>query len=339
MLDGAAELVVERAYPDVTLDEYHKRPELSSSGIRTFAKCGPWQFLAENLDFARSAASLMGTRLTEDIDEVAREDTDSTRLGRAFHLAMQFGVGHIDAHVVQVPKVIADDEHLEAVIASIPDGSKATRPEPGDEINMNLKYHRGYVDGMRARAQKEGKDWVTANELHVLKRQVEAVFANPACRDFLEQPGAELEKCCVGLCAKTGLPVKAIADLLLPALGVVLDFKTTRAKTANEFVYDALKVYSYAHQGDWYLRVFGHQLFKLISVRGKPPYEAMLYDLPKNVLLGGRSPLGFERQGVRTANNFHLEAIRNCVLTDSWHSMMWGTPDGIPLDPDERFPQ
>lgn len=296
----------------LTPEEYFARPEVSSGGIRTFAKEGPLMY------WARYVA-----RILPDTDSEART------LGKAFHKAMEDRGAWMN-YVSVVPKhVPGDDLICDEVNAKLSrEKSKAQLLVPGEPINAQLKSHRLYLEEFKLRASLAGHTVISSEQYDALIRMIDSVYESPAAVDILEErQGSELA--CVGTCDVTGLGVKALLDML--GDDRIVDFKTTRQSTANGWLYEAFKQLGYQYQAAHYMRTAGKRRFTFITVRNEVPWETMVYTLTWDEL-ADRSPgnrfvsnVGGDMRSVVDANVYQMLSIRDCVNTNSWHSLYWGS--------------
>lgn len=260
----------------ISIAEYHERPEVSSGMIRCFATEGPWMCYHK-----------YGLR------DIERPDSDACQLGRAFHAA------------IAIPEQL--DDFLEVMPATMPDG---------EEINLRKKDHRVYKAEREFYAKSSGKEFVTSDEYDKITRMVESVYDNPAAKPYVGRTDGGHEVACISKDPVTGLDLKALADIHLG--DTIVDFKTTRFSTADEFVRDAFKR-GYTYQAAHYLKCFGAQKFVLIAVRNERPWESMVYVVPKTRI-----------QDAMQSNQSILKHIKSCYDTGSWHSLGYGSE--IPLE-------
>lgn len=299
------DMSVDRQVLDILPHEYHERPEISHSGIKCFAKEGPLMFHARYV--ART---------------VQAPDSGAKRLGRVFHLAMSDPKSWVDFVEIR-PDTLGDDEDLYMVAADWAEGDSKAPLTPGSPISNRYPAHREYLERRRQRAEREGKEFISEEELIKVTHMVASVYENPAALEYVGKGGL-VEKACIAKDRQTGLGLRALVDLWLD--DIVVDFKTTRHTTANGFVNEALNKWSYNYQAEWYLRVTGARSFKIISVRNDPPFESMVYTVPRTIILA-----------TREANDYHLQALKECFETDSWHSLYWGSE--LDLGTGERYAQ
>jgi hypothetical protein len=252
-------------------------------------------------------------------------DTSAKRLGRAFHLAMSDPKDWYKEFCV-VPHALEDDNELAAIRSSWTGRHTKASLEVGTDVNTRLGPHRDYIELKRERAAAEGREWVTRVELDKQAHMISSVTENPAVMEYIGVAGCKTEAACINIDKATGMEIKALGDIVIPVDRTLVDFKATRQTTANGFIRDALKKYSYQYQAEWYTRVFEYDRFVIISVRNEPPYEAMVYDIPAEVM-----------SEVRERNDFHLDALKGCYDQDSWHSLGWGAE--LELSDEHRYAQ
>jgi len=284
--------VTERSVKDITIDEYHAAVAISSGGIRCFVKDGPPTY------YERYVARTM-----------VSPDSDAKRNGRALHLFCQWP-DTWDEHLAVVPSRLRDDDILAQVREEYGKKRSSVSLDPGTEINLRSPAHRAYKEAYVAKAEANGKEFVSEEELGTLKRQFDSIWENPAARKYLEA-GAKTEVPHFGVEQATGMAVKALCDIDM-APEVIVDFKTTRMSTSDMFVRDAIDK-GYPFQAAWYLDVIGAAKFVIISVRNAPPYESMVYRVPEHRI-----------DQARRSNDSVLSQIAACHATDSWHSLGYG---------------
>jgi hypothetical protein len=293
---------------NITPTEYHDLPGISSGGIRCFAKEGPLMYHSRYV-----------------LKENQPADSSAKRLGRAFHLAMSDPSDWYKEFCV-VPPVLEDDEQLAAIRSSWNGRHTKACLEVGTEVDMRTGPHREYIELKRQDASAHGREWITRNELDKQAHMINSITESAAAMEYVGIADAKTEAACVNIDKATGMEIKALGDVVLPATRTIVDFKATRQTTANGFIRDALKKYSYQYQGEWYTRVFEYDSFVIISVRNEPPYEAMVYRIPPEVMTE-----------VRERNDFHLDALWGCYDQDSWHSLGWGGE--LDLSDEKRYAQ
>lgn len=308
---------LKREWRDISAEEYHKTPGLSSTGLRCFARQGQLEF------YVRHVAATKTLKDTEDMKE-----------GRAFHKAMEKPDQWSDFYAT-LPNTVPDDELAQSVNLELRGGggetamvvagkgkkkaeSKAAELIVGEEWDWKLKSHRQYRDAFAAQSAKNGKELLAAEQLETVKRQVEAVWDNQACRQYLEAKDLNVEMACFATDDKLPFTLKALTDLLLPR--TVIDFKKTRERHPKDFIRAAIHRYGYDWQGAYYCLVTGRQEFRVISVTDEYPFEANCFHLPKDRLAHLRD-----------------EVIPKHILTLSeiWQGALVSTSvdsQGIPLD-------
>lgn len=228
---------------------------------------------------------------------VESSDSDEKRLGRAFHLAMATGDESWRKKYVIIPRQIR-----------------------GQEINLRKPSHRLYVQEIKSHAAMVGLESLYEEELDPLKSMIDSVFDNPAAHRYIGRGNPEVPM--TAMESDTGMAVKALGDIELD--DCIVDFKTTRHSTSNEFVRDAIHK-GYDYQGAHYCDVFGRDKFVIIGIRNKPPYEAMVYAVP---------PSRLEKARVR--NKAVLQKISDCMSLGSWHSIGWGEENELMISEDPQ---
>jgi hypothetical protein len=210
--------------------------------------------------------------------------------------------------------VLEDDESL-ALVKEENNGKKSTADlSVGAEINLRFPAHRRYMDLRKAAAANIGLDYVTSDEVAIIRQQIEAVYENPACAEYLGR-GAETESPYTAIDDLTGLQIKCLCDRVVDFgfKKVVIDFKTTSSRTAWQFFRDGIKGRGYAKQGEFYLRTSGHDEYVLIVVTSEAPFESMVYTLANDLIVDAKE-----------TNDAHLYKMAQNMEWDTWHSEGWG---------------
>lgn len=272
-------------------EDYFSRPEISSGFIRTFAKHGPWMcyhaYIAKTLE---------------------SPDSDAQRLGRAFHLAMSEPHAW-SQYAVTRPTSLEDDELLDDIRRQY--AGKGSAPlRYGAPLELKYPAHRAYLAAKENAAALAGHEMFSREEMGLLHAQVASVYENVACRRYVGQ-GDPTELAGFAKHAATQLDCKGLADILCS--DAVVDFKTTRQLTANQFISDAMR-FGYHYQAAHYLAIFDRPKFVIIAVRNQPPFESMVYVVPSRRL-----------EEAQESNEMVLREIADCYATDSWHSLGHGT--------------
>lgn len=286
--------------------EYFELPAYGSGAIRCFAKAGQLVFYHEYIQNPR-------------VDS----DSDAQRLGRAFHAAMEDENGWID-HYARIPDKVEQDEFYDAINAGVKGGKLLV---VGEEINCKVKSHREYMEAHQNKAEREGKDFLTDSELVVVFGQIRAVYDNPAIRDVLmEKREFNVEATCV-LEHDSGVTLKALVDL--PLFSRNVDFKTTRLRLPVEFIRDAYKR-GYDWQAGHYSLVTGKSDFSIVSVTNTPPYEANLFEVPRQVITGRRREIERHCYQLALLLNDNISEKDSQGIPLAFHSEGWGA--AMPLE-------
>lgn len=284
----------------MTVEQYHALglPHLSHSMIRLCASQGSWVFYH--------------TYVTKELEQ--EEESDACRLGTLFHKAAEVG-GDWEKGIYVVPSVLADDPML-AQVAAANKGKKLTVPvTAGTELNLRSPAHREYIALHKAAASQQGRLWCTGDEAELIRRQVDAVFENPAAREIVERQDVIRERAHF---AKTNTPIvlKALLDIRLPSTrgigGLGCDFKTTRFNTAHAIIRDALnKGYLYQCAHYTYVSACDEFLFIVVTKTMKP--ECFVFE-----------PLKVDLDAAFTENQKMYDAFDMAMRMESWHSPMFG---------------
>lgn len=281
---------------DWTEKQYRDDPRWSSSAIRCMANYGPPMVKVAYID--RSTP---------------HKDTDAMRLGRVFHLAMAFPDEWKSKCFIFSGK-FEDDELHEQIAKEFKGRTKASL-EVGAELDFAIKAHRAYRDAKLEDAKKNGLEYFPSSEMEKLERMVQSVYDNPAALDYIGHRKIEHVELPVTNIGHYGLPTKALLDFYDG--DVIVDYKTTKCHTAEDFLRDALKK-GYHFQADHYEATAECSEFRFITVRNEEPYESMVYN---------PAPLMEE---ARKGNKLYMYAIWECVENDCWTSLYHGAE--IPMN-------
>lgn len=316
---------------DWTVEEYHAYPAISSGGLRCFRTEGP-------LEYHRRFVAR----------EEAEEQTDWMRLGSAFHLAMEDMEKFMDSYVI-VPDLVPDSFGGGPQTDAEKKAREAEKqPIPGTyeygmPINKRMKRHAEYLQHVQQQAAAEGKSWLTRQEADAQLAQVKAVWDNKAARKLLESEVVGKEVPYLTECPHTGLPKKALADMIVMFNGrrTLVDWKTTRTRTAATFFWDAIgypilrdgelvgwrKTKQYAHQIAHYEDVIeGIEDKIIVSVTNQGAIEAMVYRVSDEIV-----------EHARQMNLATIRSIAACHEFDCWHCDGWGEIVTLGGDDYENF--
>ena len=292
--------VLKRETRNMGTADYHRLecpPYLNHSTIRYLAAEGSWR--------ARHDVMFRPQQGDE-------EHTDAQRVGTIFHLAQE--TPEWMEWVVVVPSELEDDEWRLQVEDEFMDSKLTVSLDPGTTINLRSKAHKRYRDLHREAAIEAGKLWLSEAECQVVLSQVAACLENPVIRELTRrQLGRE-----VVYLAETNSDIilKALVDVDCPEY--ILDWKTTRFNTPHSFVRDAYRK-GYHYQAGHYLTVTGKDVFYFAAVTKSVPAEAMLYQVPPEVI-----------ETAKNENDKLYDAIAGCFAMESYHCPGWGTI--MPLD-------
>ena len=279
----------ERLVVPMTGSEYHARPEISSGGVRCIRNSGEFSYFHAYV--AR---------------DLPAEDSDPFRLGRIFHLAM--ADVHWRQKIFVLPLTLMECEEL-AVIRKSWLGRTRKSLEVGAEIDKASPAHREYLDLLKA--NRQFIEWATEDELSLATEQIQAVLDNPATA-WLADPNLKHEVCGFYRCPRTGLLLKAMADVWYETIdqSLIADFKTTRFGTRRAFGRWACSREVAIHvQVYHYCEVFGAQEAAVVSVRNFRPCEAMFFSVPH-----------WRMQEAKGIHEAALDLIAECSEMGEWHS-------------------
>ena len=238
--------MTEPRWRDMTVEEYHGLPAISSGGLRCFEKFGPLEYHAQYV--AKTKASVEST---------------ARRMGTCFHSAME-DPDNWEAGYEVVPEVAQDQELVESVKSTVDSKSKAEPPQWGVVLNLKKPLHRRYMSLVEEKAKSCGKILLTEEQHATIDLQISAVYDNPACREYVGQKNSgNVEMACVRECPVTGMPMKALVDLLTG--DTVVDFKTDMSLNPDETIRNAEK-HGYIFQAAHYLYVTGRPEHRFITV-------------------------------------------------------------------------
>jgi hypothetical protein len=282
----------------MNVSEYHEHRAISSGFIRAYQTQGSW--------YARSAY------VTRDLPE--DETKDWQRLGTALHLAMEDQEKYQKAFII-IPTTVPDDFQPDAMkdaelkLRGVK--SHEDLDGTGSPLNRQYKRHAAYLGHQALNAAKLSKSFLTEDEADVVSQQVAAIWDNRATHQFIgEQTFQNKEVPVFDTCDETGLELKALADILLPT--AIIDFKSTRHRTTQEFIRDAWKK-GYPNQISHYMRVCHRERGIIIAVTKTPPFESMVYEYAPDVIAKADE-----------SNRFVLRQIKNSFDNSSWHSLGFG---------------
>lgn len=133
----------------------------------------------------------------------------------------------------------------------------------------------------KKQAAEEGKMLVLAKELELCRRMADSVFAHPSAAKLVEQ-ATLIEGSAFWADPKTGIECKARPDMVLPAMGVVVDLKSTVCASFDDFFKQARRL-GYHRQAAHYLAGcnavgVGVDTFVFIAVEKEPPYAVAVYE-------------------------------------------------------------
>ena len=258
--------------------EYFSRPEVSNSMMKTFMGQGSWTYYHKYI--------------TKTVDD--SKQSDSLRLGSAFHSYMECA-----------GRCLNTDEHLQEWLTVLPE---YIDDEP---LNLRLKAHREFVEEYKQLADDREIPWVTPAEFQNISGMVDSALVNPVASDLILRA---TESTCEVKAINTinGVDVKGMADLYLPEINPIVDYKTTRQHSLKGFIKDAIYKYKYHLQAAHYCDVFECDKFIFIAVRSFEPFETIVYEVHPRLIQQGK-----------TANHSTLDEIKFCTEMDEWHTDGW----------------
>lgn len=162
---------------------------------------------------------------------------------------------------------------IDSVVAKIPD----------DVLNgQGYRKGKAWTEWSEAHA---GLIQMRADELAPIRRMVHNVHAHPYGKWLMEH-SLHFEFSLIYHCPVSGLACRARPDLLVGHRGkmLVVDFKTTRCVSPDDFKWDAWK-FGYHRQFAWYkeaVELFGHEVAGCLAltVDKSPAHECRVYELP-----------------------------------------------------------
>lgn len=275
-------------------DEYFADLSVSNSMMRCFELEGP----------------LMAYHKYIRRDVVTDDTKDWQRMGTGFHLAMEDQRKFAESYLI-VPTIVPDEYEPDAILAAEKKARGGVIDGSGSPLNKSWQRHKQYLAEMQAQAEMQGKDWLTEDEAAIIWLQVEAVWNNPMCAKYIGQATHGNKE--VPLTAEIdGVQCKGLIDILREDLSTIVDFKTTRHRTKEAFVKDALGK-GYQHQMAHYMQLSGCERAVIIAVTKEYPFEAMAYSFSQDVL-----------QDAAESNSVTLSRIRGCLESGSWHTLGFG---------------
>jgi len=155
---------------------------------------------------------------------------------------------------------------------------------------LNKDGHRRGSAWTDWRKEHAGLIHLKAEEIEPIKMMVRNTYANPIAGKLLAEV-MHYEYSLVWTDEESGLPCRARPDLICPGdrgRVLVVDFKTTRAVSLDDFQRDTVK-FGYHRQAAWYceaVRLFGHDVeaFLFISVDKTPAHEVFVHRLSSDAL-------------------------------------------------------
>jgi len=276
--------------------EYHARPEVNASMIRTFQEDGPLECYAQCVAKTKVSAR-----------------SEAKDLGTAFHLAMSKPNSWLDYYCI-LPDELGDDEALLKVRKEWSGKSSKALLVPGETLSLKLPPHRQYVAYLRAAAEENKQEILSAEQLETTKGMIDAIRQNPICRYFIDSSREDnTEVTYLSRNDDVGLDLRALVDLdLKEEHNTIVDYKTTRFPTKYQFCRDALKK-GYHYQAAHYLHVTGAFRYVLIAIKNSPPYVAMAYECPQVLL-----------DSAHRSNLIAMQSIKDCMDTGTWLPDGWG---------------
>lgn len=312
---------LKRNWVEMTAEEYHAAPGLSSSALRCFV-------LEGELAYYNKYVLRRGTS----------RESDALRLGKLFHLGMERPADWQD-EVLIVPPAVPDPLDQIALLINAGTSSAAAKLIPGAAWNEKLSSHRQYRDVMMDMAKAQGKHFIRHSEFEQVKSQINAVWDNHLAREILTGNHLQSEMACFAETSKLPFKLKALLDNHYD--DCVVDFKTTRFLNWADFIRDGYRK-GYHYQMAYYCLVTGLKRAKIIAITNEPPYEANVFVMGKDrirQLIEGdphRSD-GLKDHIKKIAEKFYSLSLQASITTDSegvpleWHHERWGKP--IPFDP------
>lgn len=152
----------------------------------------------------------------------------------------------------------------------------------------------------------------TADQWETAHAILEALHASPSAGPLLGMPGAA-QRAIIWEDESTDLPCRALPDLVIPGLDLVVDLKTTTSASPTEFA-RKIASYEYHAQAAWYVgaleRLTGRpHTFAFIVAATVAPYEVAVYELAASALAAGHA-----------LNRRALEDLAECIESGQWVS-------------------
>lgn len=232
--------------------EYHSRPELSHTAIKSFAQRGPWDFYHRYI--------------RREMDAV---ETPALSLGSAFHAAVENADGwrelfvepptHCNGEPLNLRKK-AHKQFLEDWRNSLAPGvTVLRRGELGSVQKMTAAVldNPAAVEYLICPGRKELAGFAV-DKVSGLKVK--------AMADYLVPEFSDGEQAC----------------------SVIVDYKSTTCHTPEEWSRKAIRQLGYHYQAAWYLDVFGADRFVFVVSRSEPPWECWVRECPKAVIAKAR---------------------------------------------------
>lgn len=304
---------MKREWKNLTAEEYHAAPGLSSSALRCYIREGRLKYYARYIQ-----------------KKLPVVDSHAMKMGRVFHKAMEAPNGWQDSYLV-MPDVIPDDATVHVINnAAKAAGSKAESLIPGKEWEFGKKLHRQFRDHLQAQSAREQKELLTPAELEIVKCQINAVFDNTKCREWITETQIRSEISCFLETEKLPWPLKALIDI--DHAPSIIDFKKTCEHHYSGFIRDAFRR-GYHWQLAYYALVAGRTEGRIIAVTDSAPFEANLYVLDERRMKGLIAEI---REHVKRlaadceVGEFEDTATDSFGVPPKWHNENWDAE--IPLD-------
>lgn len=164
---------------------------------------------------------------------------------------------------------------------------------------------------------------VTADQHATATAILESLHASPSAGPILAMPGAS-QRAILWDDGITGLPCRALPDLVIPGLRLCVDLKTTTDASPEAFG-RKIASYEYHAQAAWYLRALElltgeEHTFAFVVAATVAPYEVAVYELALSAILDGAAK-----------NATALCGIAACMESGEWLSDWERTPQAIDL--------
>lgn len=227
------------------------------------------------------------------VDQVEGEETPALAFGRALHCAV------LEPELFARSYVAAATEHPYRRPTPLQRNAKKPSQETLDAI--------AYWDDWNARMA--GKTEISAEDAERIRAMCRAINADPYAGKLFQ--GGVAEATAVWNDPRNGLLCKARMDYYLPAMGIVVDLKTTDDASDAGFA-RSIANYRYHVQHAHYASAFaatGNELraFLFVAIEKEPPYCVAVHCIDAEA----------EARGIELRDRA-MDTLAECLRSDTW---------------------